>query len=102
MIFTRSKRKLSFVVLTNTQNPNLEPITILSIYLGKSQTKLQMSYNRDRDYGRGRKRGYDIHASKNVKGRSPSTKPVEIGKIYEVNITEITGKGDGIAECKDL
>jgi predicted RNA-binding protein with TRAM domain len=59
-----------------------------------------MSYNRDRGYGRDRKWGYDIHVSKNLKRRSPPTKPVEVGKIYEVDITEITGKGDGIARVQ--
>jgi predicted RNA-binding protein with TRAM domain len=31
---------------------------------------------------------------------SPTTKPVEVGKIYEVDITEISGKGDGIARVQ--
>ena len=59
-----------------------------------------MSYNRDRSYGRGRKRSYNSHPSRSFKRRSPPTKPVEVGKIYEVNITEITGKGDGIARVQ--
>ena len=59
-----------------------------------------MSYNRDRDYGRGRKSSYNSHPSRNLKRRSPLTKPVELGKIYEVDITEITGKGDGIARVQ--
>lgn len=59
-----------------------------------------MSYNRNRGHGRGRKRSYDIHGSKNLKRRSPPTKPVEVGKIYEVDITEITGKGDGIVRVQ--
>jgi predicted RNA-binding protein with TRAM domain len=59
-----------------------------------------MSYNRDRGYGRGRKSSYNSHASRNLKRRSPLTKPVELDKIYEVDITEITGKGDGIARVQ--
>jgi len=59
-----------------------------------------MSYNRDRGYGRGRKISYNSHASRNSKRRSPLTKPVELDKIYEVDITEITGKGDGIARVQ--
>lgn len=59
-----------------------------------------MSYDRDRSYGRGRKRSYNSHASRNLKKRTPPTKPVEVGKIYELDITEITGKGDGIARVQ--
>jgi predicted RNA-binding protein with TRAM domain len=59
-----------------------------------------MSHNRDRGYGLGRKSSYNSHASRNLKRRSPLTKPVELGKIYEVDITEITGKGDGIARVQ--
>ncbi|MFN2434316.1 MAG: TRAM domain-containing protein [Nitrososphaeraceae archaeon] len=59
-----------------------------------------MSYNRDRGYGRGRRRSYGDDANKNLKRRSPPTKPVEVGKIYVVDITEITGKGDGIARVQ--
>ena len=50
-----------------------------------------MSYNRHRGYGRGRRRSYGDDANKNLKRRSPPTKPVEVGKIYEVDITEISG-----------
>ena len=59
-----------------------------------------MSYDRDRGHGRGRKRSYNRHASRNLKKRSPPTKPVEVGKIYELDITEITGKGDGIGRVQ--
>ena len=59
-----------------------------------------MSYNRDRGYGRGRKRSYNSHPTRSLKKRSPPTKPVEVGKMYEVDITEITGKGDGIARVQ--
>jgi predicted RNA-binding protein with TRAM domain len=59
-----------------------------------------MSHNIDRGYGRGRKRSHNSHPSRSFKKRSPPTKPVEVGKIYEVKITEITGKGDGIARVQ--
>jgi len=59
-----------------------------------------MSYNRHRGYGRGRRRSYGGDAYKNLKRHSPPTKPVEVGKIYDVDITEITGKGDGIARVQ--
>jgi len=59
-----------------------------------------MSYRRNSSYGRGRRRSYGDDANKNLKRRSPPTKPVEVDKIYEVDITEITGKGDGIARVQ--
>jgi predicted RNA-binding protein with TRAM domain len=62
-----------------------------------------MSYRRDRRdsrYGRGRGRSYGGDASKSFNRGSPTTKPVEVGKIYEVDITEISGKGDGIARVQ--
>jgi predicted RNA-binding protein with TRAM domain len=73
---------------------------------------MQMSYNRDggygrggrggrgRDYRRGRKKSYESDAPRKLKSRSEPTKPVELGKIYEVDINEITGKGDGIARVQ--
>ena len=67
---------------------------------------MQMSYNRDRGYGRGRdyrrgrRKSYDSDATTKIKRRSERTKPVEVGKIYEVDINEITGKGDGIARVQ--
>lgn len=68
-----------------------------------------MSYNRERSYGRssrgrdyrrGRKKSYESDAPRRLKSRSEPTKPVELGKIYEVDINEITGKGDGIARVQ--
>lgn len=69
-----------------------------------------MSYNRERGYGRrssrggdyrrGRKKRYESDAPRRLKSRSEPTKPVELGKIYEVDINEITGKGDGIARVQ--
>jgi predicted RNA-binding protein with TRAM domain len=59
-----------------------------------------MSYSRDSSYGRGRGRSYGGGASKSFNRGSSTTKPVEAGKIYEVDITEISGKGDGIARVQ--
>lgn len=68
-----------------------------------------MSYNRERGYGRssrgrdnrrGRKKSYESDAPRRLKSHSEPTKPVELGKIYEVDINEITGKGDGIARVQ--
>jgi predicted RNA-binding protein with TRAM domain len=59
-----------------------------------------MSYSRDSSYGRGRGRSYGGGASKSFNRGSPTTKPVEVRKIYEVDITEISGKGNGIAKVQ--
>jgi predicted RNA-binding protein with TRAM domain len=59
-----------------------------------------MSYSRDSSYGRGRGRSYGGDASKSFNRGSATTKPVEVGKIYEVDITEISRKGDGIARVQ--
>jgi len=50
-----------------------------------------MSYGRGRSFGGGGSRGY---------GGSPAPKPVEVGKEYEVDITEISRQGDGIARVQ--
>ncbi|MFZ0897172.1 MAG: TRAM domain-containing protein [Nitrosopumilales archaeon] len=51
-----------------------------------------MSYGRGRSYGGGGgSRGF---------GGSPGPKPVEVGKEYEVDITEISRQGDGIARVQ--
>ncbi len=50
-----------------------------------------MSYGRGRSYGGGG-RGFD-------RG-STGPKPVEVGKEYEVEIIEISRKGDGIARVQ--
>jgi predicted RNA-binding protein with TRAM domain len=69
---------------------------------------MQMSYNRDRSYGRGRdyrrgrKKNYESDTTRRTENRKERAKPVEIGKIYEVDINEITGKGDGIARVQGL
>jgi len=59
-----------------------------------------MSYRRASSYGRGRGRSYGGNASKSFNRGSPTTKPVEVGKEYEVDITEISRKGDGVARVK--
>jgi predicted RNA-binding protein with TRAM domain len=65
-----------------------------------------MSYNRERSnsrgrsYSRGRRRSYDSDAAKNLKRQGPLPKPVDVGKTYEVDIKEITAKGDGIARVQ--
>ena len=51
-----------------------------------------MSYGRGRSYGSGGGRGFDRV--------STGPKPVEVGKEYEVDIIEISRKGDGIARVQ--
>jgi predicted RNA-binding protein with TRAM domain len=51
-----------------------------------------MSYRRGRSYGGGRSGVFN--------GGSPQPKPVEAGKEYEVDITEISRQGDGIARVQ--
>ena len=50
-----------------------------------------MSYGRGRSYGGGGSRDYN---------RGSKPKPVEAGKEYEVDITEISRQGDGIARVQ--
>ena len=65
-----------------------------------------MSNNRERSSSRGkssshdRRRRYDSDAAKKLKRQGPLPKPVEVGMTYDVGITEITGKGDGIARVQ--
>jgi predicted RNA-binding protein with TRAM domain len=59
-----------------------------------------MSYGRDSGYGRGRGRSYGGSNRRGFNGRSPAPKPVEVGKQYEVDITEISRQGDGIAKVQ--
>jgi predicted RNA-binding protein with TRAM domain len=51
-----------------------------------------MSYGRGRSYGGGRSMDYNRGSLK--------PKPVETGKEYEVDITEISRQGDGIARVQ--
>jgi len=59
-----------------------------------------MSYGRDSGYGRGRGRSYGGGSDKRFNRGSPAPKPVEVGKEYEVEVTEISRKGDGIARVQ--
>jgi predicted RNA-binding protein with TRAM domain len=59
-----------------------------------------MSYSRDSSYGRGRGRSYGGGGNRSFNRGSPATKPVEVGKEYEVEVTEISRKGDGIARVQ--
>ena len=52
-----------------------------------------MSYGRDRGYG-GSRSGYSG-------GGSPTgPKPVEVGKEYDVEVTELSSRGDGVAKVQ--
>jgi len=51
-----------------------------------------MSYGRDSSYGGGSHRGFN-------RG-SPASKPVEVGKEYEIDVTEISRLGDGVARVQ--
>lgn len=51
-------------------------------------------------YGHGRGRSYGGDASRRFNRGSPSPKPVEAGKEYEVDIIETSRQGDGIARIK--
>jgi predicted RNA-binding protein with TRAM domain len=59
-----------------------------------------MSYGRDSSYGRGRGRSYGGGGNRSFNRGSPATKPVEVGKEYELEVTEISRKGDGIARVQ--
>ncbi|MFY9796798.1 MAG: TRAM domain-containing protein [Candidatus Nitrosopolaris sp.] len=55
-----------------------------------------MSYGKDSSYGQGTGRSYGGGGSRG----SPGPKPVEVGKEYEVDVTDISRKGDGIARIQ--
>ena len=59
-----------------------------------------MSYGRDSSYGRGRGRSYGGSGNRGFNRGSPGPKPVEVGKEYEVDVTEISRQGDGIARVQ--
>ena len=59
-----------------------------------------MSYIRGNKYGHGRGRSYGGSAGRGFNRGSPSPKPVEVGKEYDVDITEISKQGDGIARVQ--
>ena len=70
------------------------------VYISDHRSGVQMSYSRDSSYGRGRGRSYGGGGNRSFNRGSPATKPVEVGKEYEVEVTEISRKGDGIARVQ--
>ncbi|MDG6904170.1 MAG: TRAM domain-containing protein [Nitrososphaerota archaeon] len=55
-----------------------------------------MSYGRDRDRG-----GYGGRSGGFGGGRPPmGPKPVEVGKEYDVEVTELSRRGDGVAKVQ--
>jgi predicted RNA-binding protein with TRAM domain len=60
--------------------------------LGPESLSLQMSYGRNSSYGGS--------GDGRFNRGSPATKPVEAGKEYEVDVTEISRQGDGIARVQ--
>ena len=59
-----------------------------------------MNYGRGSSYGQGRGRSYGGGGSRGFNRGSPAPKPVELGKEYEVDVTDISRKGDGIARIQ--
>ena len=59
-----------------------------------------MSYGRGSKYGHGRGRSYGGGAGRGFNRGSPNLKPVEVGKEYDVDITEISRQGDGVARVQ--
>ena len=59
-----------------------------------------MSYERGSGYGYGRGRSYGGGGNRGFDRGSPAPKPVEVGKEYEVDITEISRQGNGIARVQ--
>jgi predicted RNA-binding protein with TRAM domain len=61
---------------------------------------VRMSYSRDSSYGRGRGRSYGGGGNRSFNRGSPAPKPVEVGKQYDVEVTEISRQGDGVARVQ--
>ena len=61
-----------------------------------------MSYGRGSKYGHGRVRSYGGGAGRGFNRGSPNPKPVEVGKEYDVDITEISSKEMVLQESKNL
>ena len=59
-----------------------------------------MSYGKESSYGQGRGRSYGGGGSRGFNRGSPTAKPLEVGKEYEVDVTDISRKGDGIARVQ--
>jgi predicted RNA-binding protein with TRAM domain len=70
------------------------------LYFGRRRIDWPIQVSRDSWYGRSRGRSYGADGSKGFNRGSPSTKPVEVGGTYEVNIPEISSKGDGIVRIR--
>src|SRR5437899_6134448 len=70
------------------------------VYISDHRSGVQMSYSRDSSYGRGRGRSYGGGGNRSFNRGSPATKPVEVGKEYDLEVTEISRKGDGIARVQ--
>jgi predicted RNA-binding protein with TRAM domain len=68
--------------------------------LGQGPLTSKMSYGRDSGYGRGRGRSYGGSGSRGFNSGSTAPKPVEVGKEHEVDVTEISRQGDGIARVQ--
>lgn len=63
-------------------------------------TSSEMSYSRGSKYGHGRGRSYGGGAGRGFNRGSPNPKPVEVGKEYDVHITEVSRQGDGVARVQ--
>ena len=61
-----------------------------------------MSYGKDSSYGQGRGRSYGGGGSRSFNRGSPAPKPVEVGKEYEVDVTDISRKGMELVEYRVL
>jgi predicted RNA-binding protein with TRAM domain len=61
-----------------------------------------MSYERGSGYGHGRGRSYGGSGNRGFDRGSPAPKPVEVGKEYEVDITETSRQGNGIARVQEF
>jgi predicted RNA-binding protein with TRAM domain len=59
-----------------------------------------MNYGTGSRYGGGRGRSYGGGGNKSFNRGSPISKPVEAGKEYEVDISEISRQGDGVARVQ--
>ena len=64
-------------------------------------TRTYMSFNRESsNYGRSAGVGGPRSGNRSFYRGSSTSKPVEIGKQYEVEITEISRQGDGVARVQ--
>jgi predicted RNA-binding protein with TRAM domain len=82
------------------QRFNSHFIDIGNLYYDKEHSHPKMSYGRDSDYVRGRGRSYGESANRGFNRGSHAPKPIEVGKEYEVDVTEISRQGDGVARIQ--